>query len=48
LMPDQYRNENNDMYSNIQSVLDFVSGMTDLYALDIFRKIKGINLPGLG
>lgn len=47
LIPEQYQNENADLYSKIQSVLDFVSGMTDLYALDIFRKIKGINLPSI-
>ena len=28
----------------IQTVLDFVSGMTDVYALDLFRKINGIGL----
>jgi len=28
-------------------VVDFVSGMTDLYALDLYRKIKGINIPGV-
>lgn len=48
LMPEQYRNNDESMYAKVQSVLDFVSGMTDLYALDIFRKIKGINLPGIG
>ena len=47
LIPEQYHNDRADMYSRIQSVLDFVSGMTDLYALDIFRKIKGINLPSV-
>lgn len=47
LIPEQYQNENEDLYSKIQSVLDFVSGMTDLYALDVFRKIKGINLPSV-
>jgi dGTPase len=47
LIPEQYHSDRIDMYSKIQSVLDFVSGMTDLYALDIFRKIKGINLPGI-
>ena len=47
LIPEQYHSENEDVYSKIQSVLDFVSGMTDLYALDVFRKIKGINLPSI-
>jgi dGTPase len=35
-------------YSKVQSVLDFVSGMTDVYALDLYRKITGINIPGIG
>ncbi|MDX9883616.1 MAG: dNTP triphosphohydrolase [Prolixibacteraceae bacterium] len=47
LIPEQYHSDRPDMYSKIQSALDFVSGMTDLYALDIFRKIKGINLPSV-
>ncbi|MBZ0200106.1 MAG: hypothetical protein K8H86_09580 [Ignavibacteriaceae bacterium] len=25
---------------------DFVSGMTDSYAVSLFRKLKGISLPG--
>ncbi|MCL2073326.1 MAG: dNTP triphosphohydrolase [Marinilabiliaceae bacterium] len=28
----------------IQSVIDFISGMTDVYALDLFRKITGTGL----
>ena len=48
LMPVQYRGEYQTTYEKVQSVIDFVSGMTDLYALDLFRKIKGINLPSLG
>jgi len=47
LVPEQYSCNTDDLYSKIQSVLDFVSGMTDLYALDIFRKIKGSNLPSV-
>jgi len=48
LMPVQYRGDHQTTYEKVQSVIDFVSGMTDLYALDLFRKIKGINLPSLG
>ena len=32
-------------YDRILAVLDYVSGMTDVYALELYRKIKGINLP---
>lgn len=35
----------NDIYSDIQSVVDFISGMTDLYAIDLYRKITGITIP---
>jgi dGTPase len=35
------------MYQKIQSVVDFISGMTDLYAIDLYRKIKGIQIPQL-
>lgn len=33
------------LYSDIQSVVDFISGMTDLYAIDLYRKITGIAIP---
>ena len=47
LFPEQFVSEKNDAYSKLQSVVDFVSGMTDIYALDLYRKITGINLPTL-
>lgn len=47
LIPLQYRNDEESTFGKIQSIVDFVSGMTDLYALDLYRKIKGINLPGI-
>lgn len=47
LIPSQFTPENDKPYSKIQSVLDFVSGMTDLYAVELFRKIKGISFPGV-
>ena len=34
-----------DVYRNIQSLVDYISGMTDLYAIDIYRKITGITIP---
>ncbi len=34
-------------YQNIQSVVDFISGMTDLYAMEMYRKITGISIPQL-
>ena len=47
LLPDQYKTESDLEYLKIQSVVDFVSGMTDVFALDLYRKIKGISLPGV-
>lgn len=49
LMPEQYAfNEDASPYMRCMSVLDFVSGMTDLYALKLFRNLRGIEMPGLG
>lgn len=45
LIPNQFDMNKNDIYSQIQSVVDHVSGMTDPYALDLYRTIKGIHLP---
>lgn len=47
LLPAQYKVESDSTYLKIQSIVDFVSGMTDVFALDLYRKIKGISLPGV-
>lgn len=47
LIPRQFYTEQDSVYARIRSVLDFVSGMTDLYAVELFRKIKGISFPSL-
>lgn len=47
LMPRQFYTQRDDAYTKIRSVLDFVSGMTDLYAVELYRKIKGISFPSL-
>ncbi len=41
----QYDVFGDDTYTKIMAVLDFVSGMTDVYALDLFRKINGESIP---
>lgn len=43
LLPKQFLSQEEDIYHKIMSVVDFVSGMTDLYAIDLFRKIRGIS-----
>ena len=35
------------LYGKIQAVLDYISGMTDVYALDLYRKIQGNSLPAV-
>lgn len=48
LIPSQFSiTKQEDVYHNIQSVVDFISGMTDLYAIDLYRKITGIQIPHL-
>ena len=47
LLPDQFKTGSDSVYLKIQSIADFVSGMTDVFALDLYRKIKGISLPGV-
>lgn len=41
----QYDIENENLKERIMAVIDYISGMTDIYALDIYQKINGISLP---
>ena len=34
-----------NLYLDILSLLDYIAGMTDLYAIDMYRKITGITIP---
>lgn len=43
LLPSQLKSSENDGYARIFSVVDFISGMTDVYSLEMYRKIKGIS-----
>ena len=46
-IPAQYRvPDDAPVHLRIQTVIDFISGMTDVYALDLFRKIQGTGLKG--
>lgn len=50
LIPKRYRNEDdpqwlNSAYVRLINILDYISGMTDSYAVSLFKKIKGISLP---
>lgn len=46
-VPQQYDTHASTLYGKIQSVLDHVSAMTDVYALDLFRKLNGLSLPAV-
>jgi dGTPase len=50
LIPNQFLQNDgrphDDLYTRLLKITDFVSGMTDSYAVSLFRKIKGISLPG--
>ena len=43
----QYQIQAETLYEKIQAVLDYISGMTDIYALDLYRKINGNSLPAV-
>ena len=47
LLPQRIRDDIPDeLYLRLLRMIDFVSGMTDSFAVSLFRKIKGISLPG--
>lgn len=41
----QYDINSPDLETRIMAVIDYISGMTDVYALEIYQKINGISLP---
>ncbi len=44
-IPEQYHIDREDsVYKKIQTILDYVSGMTDIYALELYKKILGTSL----
>ena len=46
-VPQQYEINAPTLYGRIQGVIDHVSGMTDVYALDLYRKLNGMSLPAV-
>ena len=46
-VPEQYDTNASTVYGKVQCVLDYISGMTDVYALDLYRKITGMSLPAV-
>ena len=41
----QYDINSDDLETRLMAVIDYISGMTDVFALDIYQKINGISLP---
>ena len=42
IIPEQFKTNNDDLYSRIQVVLDYISNMTDLYAVQLYKDLRGI------
>lgn len=43
-VPQQYEVDAPTLYGKVQAVVDHVSGMTDVYALDLYRRLNGMSL----
>ncbi len=43
-VPNQYEVNAPTLYGKLQAVLDHISGMTDVYALDMYRRLNGMSL----
>ena len=41
----QYDIQADNLETRIMAVIDYIAGMTDVYALDVYQKINGISLP---
>ena len=43
LIPEQFKTESKETYLKLQSVIDFISNMTDLYAVQLYKDLRGID-----
>ncbi|MDE6826106.1 MAG: dNTP triphosphohydrolase [Paramuribaculum sp.] len=43
-VPDQYDVHAQELFTRLQAVVDHVSAMTDVYALDLYRRLNGFSL----
>ncbi len=46
-VPEQYEVDSPTLFGKVQAVIDHVSAMTDVYALDLYRKLNGMSLPAV-
>ena len=44
LLPTTFNYDDNPPYERVMGVLDYISGMTDNYITDLYRRIKGIDI----
>ncbi len=47
LIPRQYLTTKVSPYESLMAASDFVSGMTDVYALEMYQTFEGISIPGI-
>lgn len=45
LLPSRYRRYNHSLYQQLLGVCDYITGMTDSYAVSLYKKLTGISLP---
>ena len=43
LIPEQFKVQTDDTYTKLQSIIDFISNMTDLYAVQLYKDLRGID-----
>lgn len=46
-VPEQYDVHSGDLFTKVQSAVDHVASMTDVYALDLYRRLNGQTLPAV-
>ena len=47
LIPKQFIQKEQPAYNRLLSAVDFISGMTDIYALEMYQTFTGISIPGI-
>lgn len=45
LLPSRYRSIEEDPYKRLLGITDYIAGMTDSFAVALYKKIRGISLP---
>ena len=45
LLPERYQKGRDTLYRKLLGVCDYIAGMTDSYAVSLYKKLTGISLP---